>query len=95
MIIRCLKLKLEWLLFFSKGHIVSVGVNFLVILPQIIIGKKVTSTTSTVNLKIEDSIPSNKRPLMEENNITTAMFTKLLATNIVANNLWVFPVIEK
>ena len=48
--------------------------------------KKVTTTTSKIKRTIVDSIPLNKRPLKEEKIITMAIFTKLLATKMVANN---------
>ena len=48
--------------------------------------KKVTTTTSKIKRTIVDSIPLNKRPLKEEKMITMAIFTKLLATKIVANS---------
>ena len=48
--------------------------------------KNVTTTTSKTNRNTEDSIPLNNRPLKEEKMITMAIFTKLLATKIVASN---------
>ena len=48
--------------------------------------KNVTTTTSIIKRKTEDSIPLNKRPLKEEKIITMAIFTKLLATKMVASS---------
>lgn len=50
--------------------------------------KNVTRTTSKVNFKIEEVIEENRFPPMKENNITTPILMKLLATRSVANNFF-------
>ena len=48
--------------------------------------KNVTTITSNTKRNTDDSIPLNKRLLKEEKIMTMAIFAKLLATKMVANN---------
>ncbi len=48
--------------------------------------KKVTTITSKINLIKGDETDENKPLPIQENNITTPIFIKLLATSNVANN---------